>query len=109
MGAPDIVSYAFRDDLSRKQIIKLARQYDGVDMAASIGADEDNFPFVIEGENSSVCFWNAYSGIMTWPDEDPVLRYAAAQYLREKAYPVFKSVEEVKRYAKEHDWPRKSL
>lgn len=108
MQGPDIVSYAFRDDLSRKQIIKLARQYEGVDMAALMGADEENFPFVIEEGQGQGCFWNAYSGIMNWIDEDPVLAHATLQYLREHAYPVFKSAEAAERYAKEHDWPRKS-
>jgi hypothetical protein len=42
------VSYAFRDDLSRKKIVKYAAQYDGVDMARLLGADEENLPFLIQ-------------------------------------------------------------
>ena len=41
----EFVSYAYQD-LPRKKIKKYAAQYEGVDMATLIGADEDNFPFL---------------------------------------------------------------
>jgi hypothetical protein len=100
-----IVDYAHRD-FSRKEIIKHARQYDGIDMAKLMGADEDNFPFVIE-DVGRVCFWNVYNGIMTWIDEDPVRTYATIRYLQDNAYPTFKTLEDANRHAKEREWPRK--
>jgi hypothetical protein len=109
MGEPrDIVSFACRDDLSRKKVVKLARQYEGIDMASLMGADDENFPFVIEGEVGRAWFWNAYNGIVSWIDEDPVRSYATIQYLRDNAYPIFKTIEDAERYAKERDWPRKA-
>ena len=61
----EFTSYAFQE-LSRKQIKKYARQYDGVDMTVLLGAGEDNFPFLIrvDGESFLVMIWNSYSGIM---------------------------------------------
>jgi hypothetical protein len=103
----DIVSYAHRD-LSRKQVVKLARQYEGVDMAELMGADDENFPFVIEDGFGAVYFWNVHHGIMAWIDEDPVRNHAMIQFLREHAYPTFKTIQDADQYAKEHDWPRKS-
>jgi hypothetical protein len=108
MGA-EFVSYAFQD-LPRKKIVKFARQYEGVDMAKLMGADEENFPFLIrtgEGEYS-VMFWNVYCGMMIRSDEDDVRDYAIAKYLRDHAYPVFGSIEEAEIYARERDWPRRT-
>lgn len=102
------VSYAFRD-LPRKKVVKYAAQYEGVDMAHLMGADEENFPFLIrEGEdNYSVMVWNVYNGMTVHLDEDPVRDYATAKYLREHAYPTFASPEKAAKWAQEHDWPRK--
>jgi hypothetical protein len=102
-------SYAFRD-LTRKKVVKYAAQYEGVDMAELMGADEENFPFLIRrGEDQyMVMFWNVYNGMMVSLDEDSVRQYAMVKYLRENAYPIFNSPEEAERYARERDWPRKS-
>ncbi len=107
MEPSKFTSYAHRD-LSRKKIIKYAAQYDGVDMAELLGADEDCFPFVVDdGTAASVCFWDPYSGIMMDLDEDPVRAYAAQKYLRENAYPVFDSFEAAEKHSIEREWPRK--
>lgn len=106
MEPSQFTSYAHQD-LSRKKIIKYAAQYDGVDMAELLGADEDRFPFVVDDGAASVCFWNPYSGIMMELDEDPVRAYAAQQYLRENAYPVFDSFEAAEKHSIEREWPRK--
>ena len=101
------VSYAFQD-LPRKKVVKYAAQYDGVDMARLMGADEENFPFLIQdGDNDYVMFWNVYNGMMVHLDEDSVRAYATAKYLKEHAYPVFASTQDAERWAQEHDWPRK--
>jgi hypothetical protein len=104
----EYVSYAFQD-LPRKKIVKYAAQYECVDMASLMGANEDNFPFLVGtgGDDYSVMFWNVYNGIMEQVDEDAVRRYATVRYLRENAYPVFNSLQEAARYAQERDWPRK--
>ena len=103
----EIISYAYQV-LTRKKIIKYARQYKDINMAKLIGADKDNFPFVIEeGESENVYFWNKYNGIVIHVDEDPVRLYATIKYLKESAYPVFKSFEEAEKHAKDRDWPRK--
>jgi hypothetical protein len=104
----DYISYAFQD-LPRKKIVKYAAQYEGVDMAKLMEADEENFPFLFRSGDADdlVMFWNAYNGVMAYVDEDPVRKYATARYLRENAYPVFGSLQEVETYAQEHDWPRK--
>jgi hypothetical protein len=101
------ISYAHQD-LSRKKIIQYATQYDGVDMAELLGADEDRFPFVVDdGTVVFVCFWNPYSGIVMELDADPVRAYAAQQFLRENVYPVFESLEAAEKYSIEREWPRK--
>jgi hypothetical protein len=102
------ISYAFQD-LPRKKIVKYAAQYDGVDMARLMGADEENFPFLIQDgdEDYFIMFWNVYNRIMAHLDEDSVRAYATANYLKEHAYPVFASFHEAERHAREHDWPRK--
>ena len=107
MGA-EFVSYAFKD-LPRKKIVKFARQYEGVDMAKLMGADEENFPFLVRTSDDEyeAMFWNVYCGMMTILDEDGVRAYAFAHYLRDNAYPVFGSIEEAENYARERDWPRK--
>ncbi len=111
----EFVSYAFQD-LPRKEIKKYAAQYEGVDMAALIGADEDNFPFLIRNDPNSrddepsafhVMVWNAYNGMMACLDEDSVRHYATVLYLREHAYPNFANFREAEKWAAEHDWPRK--
>ena len=104
----EYISYAHQD-LSRKKIIGYAAQYDGVDMAKLMGADEDCFPFVVDdGANVSVCFWNPYSGIMMELDEDPVRAYATQLYLRENAYPVFNCFEAAEKHSVDREWPRKN-
>jgi hypothetical protein len=102
------VSYAFRD-LPRKKIVKYAAQYEGVNMARLMGANEENFPFLIQDgdDHYLVMVWNVYNGMMEHLDEDPVRDYATANYLRENAYPVFTSLQEAEKWAREHDWPRK--
>jgi hypothetical protein len=113
--AREFVSFAFQD-LPRMEIKKYAAQYEGVDMAALIGADEDNFPFLIhdhpngrddEPDAFQVMVWNAYNGMMAHLDEDSVRHYATVVYLREHAYPVFANFREVEKWAAEHRWPRK--
>src|SRR5688572_6731305 len=105
----DFVSYAFLD-LPPKKIKKYAAQYVGVDMTEFLGADEDNFPFLvrIRDENYAVRIWNAYNGIMEYSDEDPVRFYATVKFLNDNAYPVFASLEAAEKWATEHRWPRKS-
>lgn len=102
------ISYAFQN-LPRKKIVKYAAQYDGVDMARLIGADEENFPFLIQdgGYRYEIMFWNVYNGMMAHLDEDPVRGYATVKYLKEHAYPVFASPQEAEKWAQEHDWPRR--
>ena len=108
MEKREFISYAHKE-FSRKEIVKLARQYEGVNMAELIGADEDHFPFVIdEGATSNVCIWNPYAGIMVELDEDPVRAYATQLYLRENAYPVFDGFEAAETYSVERNWPRKT-
>jgi hypothetical protein len=111
----EFVSYAFQD-LLRKKIKKYAVQYEGVDMAALIWADEDNFPFLIRQDPNArddepyafqVMVWNAYNGMMAHLDEDSVRHFATVLYLREHAYPVFASFREAEKWAVEHEWPRK--
>lgn len=105
----EFVSYAFCD-LPRKKIIKYARQYDGVDMTRLIGANEEDFPFLVRDSigGHSVMFWNTYNGMMEHLDEDPVRAYATVRYLLENAYPVFDSSEEALAWAREHNWPGKT-
>src|SRR5262249_11521987 len=115
MPTPEFISYAFQD-LPRKKVKEYAAQYEGVDIAALIGADEDNFPFLIrcnpnsrddEADAFQVLVWNAYNGMMAHLGEDPARHYAAAKYMREHTYPVFAGFREAARWAVEHDWPRK--
>ena len=106
----EFVSYAFQD-LPPKKVKKYAEQYKDTNMAELIGADEDNFPFLIrdaDGEGS-VMFWNKYNGPMIHLDEDSVRHYATVQYLIEHAYPAFDSLDAANDYAKAHEWPRKPL
>jgi hypothetical protein len=101
------VSYAFQD-LDRKSIKKYAKQYDGVDMSKFIGANENNFPFLIRtGDDFDLLFWNPYHGMMTQIDEDSVRAYAIKQYILQNAYPVFDSFADAEAYAVAHNWPRK--
>jgi len=113
--AREFVSYAFQD-LPRNKIKKYAAQYEGVDMAALIGADEDNFPFLIrkdpnarddEPDAFQVMVWNAYNGVMARLDEDSVRHYATVLYLRDHAYPIFTNIRQAEKWATEHEWPRK--
>ncbi len=85
-------------------------------MAVLLGADEDNFPFLIRNDGSGrdddpgafqVMVWNAYNGMMAHLDEDEVRHYATVLYLREHAYPVFASFREAEKWAADHAWPRK--
>ncbi len=102
------VSYAF-EELDCKAVKKYSRQYEGVDMAKLIGADEDNFPFLIKADDDEydLMFWNKYNGIMMQIDEDSVRAYAAKQFLKDNAYPVFANYAEAESYASSHNWPRK--
>jgi hypothetical protein len=112
----EFVSYAFQDT-SRKKIKKYALQYAGVDMAAVIGADEENLPFLIRHDAECdddepgaflVMCWNTYNGIMARLDEDPVREYAVVKYLREHGYPAFANFAEAEKWAIDHNWPRKA-
>jgi len=93
--------------LSDGQIRELARQYDGIDMATLIGANENNFPFIVKisGDESIVMMWNKPNGMMAVADDDPVRMFATVQFLREKAYPEFDSLEEAEEYARKQNWP----
>jgi hypothetical protein len=108
MKPSEFTSYAHQD-LSKEKIIQYAAQYDGINMAELLGADENRFPFVVDdGAMAFVCYWDPYSGIIIDPGEDPVRAYAAQQYLRENVYPVFESLEAAEKYSMEREWPRKS-
>lgn len=102
------VSYAFQD-LPHKRIVKYARQYAGIDMAALLGADEDNFPFLVRvgTDRFAIMVWNTYNGMLECTDEDSVRAFATVEYLRENAYPVFDSLGDAEKWATEHSWPRK--
>jgi len=105
----EFTSYAHQD-LPLKKIKKYAAQYVGVNMAELIGADEDNFPFVIRNSDTdySVMFSNKYKGMMVHLDDDSVRAYATVQYLIvEHAYPSFDSIADAEAYAVAHHWPRK--
>jgi len=108
--ANQFVSYAFKD-LSHKKVRKYAAQYDGVDMATLMGADEDNFPFLVNDRNGGydIYWWTTHSGIMTQIDEDSVRAFATMTYLLEHAYPRFESIEDAEEWAKSHEWPSKNL
>ncbi len=108
MSANDsFVSYAHLD-LPREKIVKCAQQYDGVAMATLIGADGSNFPFLIRSGDDDyvVMFWTRSCGMMEHTDEDSVRAYATAQFLLDRAYPVFDTMGDAERYAEEHNWPR---
>ena len=106
MNSREFTSYAHQD-LSGEEIIEFSRQYHGINMAELIGADEAHFPFVIQdGKLVTICYWEPQSGIVIRRDEDPVRVYATQMHLRDKAYPVFDSMEEAEAYAIEHNWPR---
>ena len=102
-------SYAFQD-LSRKKIKKYAAQYNGVDMVALLGVDEDENPFLVRAyeDEYQLLIWNAHNGAMEFTIEDPVFAYAVVQYLLDNAYPVFDSYAEAEKWAIDHDWPRKN-
>ena len=103
----EFTSYAFQD-VPLKKIRKYAVQYEGVNMANLIGADEENFPFLVRAEDEChmVMFWNKCNGPMIHLDEDCVRQYATVQYLLEHAYPVFDSLHAANEYAMSRDWPR---
>ena len=110
--AHEFINYAFQN-LARKKIKKYAAQYEGVDMAEVLGADDDNFPFLIRQDRNrrddepdafQVMMWNAYNGVMEYTDEDSVRYYATVLYLRAHAYPVFTSFREAEKWVAEHDW-----
>ncbi|MFM2479530.1 hypothetical protein [Celerinatantimonas sp. MCCC 1A17872] len=102
----EFISYAHKE-LSIKEIKKLARQYNGVNMWKLMGVDENEFPFLIwkSEDDFSVMFWTKHSGMKANLDEDPVSDYAFAIWLKENAHPVFTSVLEAEQYAKDHEWP----
>lgn len=103
------VSYAFKD-LSHKKIRRYAAQYEGVDMATLMGADEDHFPFLFsDGDGHfDVYWWSTHSGVMTQIDEDSVRAFATVAYLMNHAYPRFDSIEDAEAWAKSRDWPLKN-
>ena len=95
-------------DLSRKKVVKYAKQYDDVDMATLIGVDDSNFPFLIRSGDDDyvVMFWNRSCCMMEHTEEDAVRGYATARYLLDRAYPIFDTMADAERYAEEHNWPR---
>lgn len=103
-------SYAHKD-LDRKKIIKLARQYDGVDMTQMFGANDSHFPFLVRSHADSyeLLFWNRTFGMMAVLDEDPVRSYATILFMLDRAYPVFNSLSEAEQWAIDHNWPRDPL
>jgi len=103
----EFTSYAYQD-LPLKKIKKYAAQYNGVDMAALLGADADNFPFLVRWghDEYELLIWNAYNGAMVHADEDSVFVYAVVQYLLDNAYPVFDSHDAAEHWAIAHDWRR---
>lgn len=105
----EYISYAHQN-LPRQRIIECASQYNDVDMASLIGANEDNFPFLIRSSEDDyrLIFWNQYVGMVEQDDRDPVRLYATVQYLIECGYPVFESLAEAEDYAAAYRWPRKS-
>lgn len=109
MNPSDFASYAFRE-LSQQETADFSRQYEGVDMAKLMGANEDLFPFLIQdsGSEFTVMWWSKVDGMKTILDEDPVRVHATVAYLQEHAYPVFQNLDEAKQWAIDHDWPRQS-
>jgi len=101
-------SYAHQN-LPIEEIKKLAKQYHNIDMWALHGMDEDYFPFLIwkSEDDYQIMFWSKYNGMMAHLDEDPVRDYAFALWLKENAHPVFETLGDAEKYAKEHSWPRK--
>jgi hypothetical protein len=106
----DFISYA-EQTLPSSKVAEFARQYDGVDMADLMGADPNNFPFVVCPPDGSptIMIWNRPNGMMAHLEEDPVRHHATVEYLREHAYPEFKSLNEAETYAREHDWTLEPL
>ena len=106
--ARNFKSYAHQD-LTIEEIRKLVKQYIDIDMWALHGMDEDFFPFLIREseDNYQIMFWSKYDGMMAHLDEDPVRDYAFALWLKENAHPVFETLGDAEKYAKEHSWPRK--
>ena len=112
MAERRFTSYA-HEDFSADQIARYAEQYNGVDMAMLKGATPDRFPFLVRSESHPLgydgCWWNAYCGVMIEMNDDSVEDYAFVGYLLEHAYPRFESFDDAEQWAKDHDWPRKSL
>ncbi|MBT5904114.1 MAG: hypothetical protein HOH58_18605 [Opitutaceae bacterium] len=106
MERSDFKSYAYTE-LSAKEIREYAIQYDGVDMAKLMGANENRFPFLIQDNEEAhlIVWWIKDGGIKMLHDEDRVRSFATAMYLKENAYPVFKDIKEAENWAKKHDWP----
>ena len=110
------VSYAHQT-LSRRRIKKLAAQYEGENMAVLVGANEDNFPFLVRepGVHSDypeafvMMMWNTSAGVLDVTDEDPVRSYATIKFLLDHAYPVFDNIDDAQTWAAEHRWPRKPV
>ncbi|MCR9202922.1 MAG: hypothetical protein NXI04_30115 [Planctomycetaceae bacterium] len=105
----EFTNYAYQD-FPLKKIKKYAAQYNGVDMAALLGADENNFPFLVRrgDDEYELLIWNAYNGAMIHENEDSVFVYAVVQYLLDNAYPVFDSHDAAEKLAVDHDWPRET-
>jgi hypothetical protein len=112
MAERRFTSYA-HEDFSADQIARYAEQYDGVDMAMLKGATPVRFPFLVRSESHPLgydgCWWNPYCGVMIEMNDDTVEDYAFVGYLLEHAYPRFESFDDAEQWAKDHDWPRKSL
>jgi len=101
-------SYAHQD-LDLKKIKKYAAEFPEAEIAASIDSNVDNIPFVFEpsGLPPRLMFWNAFNGIMSVLDEDPVRSYAQTQYLIRTGAPHFLTFEEIDAYAANNGWPKK--
>lgn len=105
----EFTSYAFQD-LPRKKIKRYAAQYAGVDMTLFLRVDDNNFPFLIHADGDDdyhLMIWNSAYGIMEHTDEDPVRAYATVQFIRDRAYPIFDSLDSAQQWARDHQWPRK--
>jgi hypothetical protein len=108
--ADEFISYAHQD-LPLKSLKKYAAQYDGVDMATLMGADEDNFPCLVRdgGDGYTVMWWNPYMGFTLSMNDDAVQTYALLQFLLSSAHPRFESFDDAQAYSVAHDWPRKTI
>lgn len=79
-------------------------------MAALLGSDDENFPFLVRDGSGDykAMWWCAYSGFNVQMDDDDVRAFALVQYLLDHAYPRFDSFEDAEKWSIAHKWPRKS-